>query len=166
MDTIHTLDAVTFRQTPSDGSPFTYYPQSCMLSHAGRLYHQTKDGILDHNAGYRASVDVYVITTKLGISINVRRIYLITYDYTEGFAYFNYVQSSTSGRIVYVMHAVQRLQRFWRSVLAWRLMRKCEVLLLHALCIPRAQQPTWLQRLPVDILLLIQEEARISLPVA
>ena len=152
MAAIHTLDAVACSSTPSDGSPFTYYPQSCMLSHAGRLYHQTNDGILDHNAHYRAVLHDYV-TTKALVSINARRIYLLMCDCMVGFAYFNYVHSRANDRIVYVMHAVKRLQRFWRCVLACRLMRKCEVLLLHALY--KSEQPTLLQCMPVDILRLI-----------
>ena len=155
---IHTLDAVTFRTTPSDGSPFTYYGQSCMLAHAGRLYHQTKHGVLDHNAHYRAALHAYV-TTK---DVNARIIYMIKNDYTEGFAYMNCVQSGTSDRILYVMHAVQRLQRFWRGVLSCRLMRKCELLCMDAVCTSRLQQPTWLQRLPVDTLRLIRDEAMVS----
>ena len=156
MSAIHTLDAVA---CSSDGSPFIYYGQSRMLSHAGRLYHQTHDGVLDQNDKYRAVLHVYVNTSDTNISINARRIYLLTDDCTFGFAYFNYVKSGTSNRIVYVMHAVRRLQRFWRSVLAWRLMRKCEVFFMEALCTSRLHAPTWLQCVPVDILRLIQAEA-------
>ena len=155
MSAIHTLDAVA---CSSDGSPFIYYGQSRMLSHAGRLYHQTHDGVLDQNDKYRAVLHVYVNTSDTNISINARRIYLLTYDCMVGFAYFNYVHSraGTSDRIVYVMHAVKRLQRFWRSR---RLMRKCEVLCMEALCTSRLHAPTWLQCVPVDILRLIQDEA-------
>ena len=160
MSAIHTLDAVACTETPSDGSPFIYYPQSRMLSHAGRLYHQTKDGVLDHNASYRAALDAYddVALGQPMVRINVRRIFLIKYDTVYGptdvFAYMNYVQSSTSDRIVYVMHAVKRLQRFWRSR---RLMHKYELLCMDALCTSRLHPPTWLQCLPVDILRLIRD---------
>ena len=155
MAAIHTLDAVACRETPSDGSPFTYYPQSCMLAHAGRLYHLNKSSVhvLDLDAHYKAALYTYV---DIDIGISARRIFLVKYDtvygLTDNFTYFNYVKSGTIDRIVYVMHAVRRLQRFWR---AWRLMRKCEVLLLHALY--KSEQPTLLQCLPVDILRLIRD---------
>ena len=168
MSAIHTLNAVACRATPSDGSPFIYYGQSRMLSHAGRLYHQTKDGhnailnVLDHNAQYKATLHdcVYVDPGPPSTRINARHIFLVKYDtvyrITDNtyFNYYNYVKSGTSDRMVYIMHAVRRLQRFWR---ARRLMRKCEVLLLHALY--KSEQPTWLQCVPVDILLQIRNEA-------
>ena len=163
---IHALDAATSRQTPSDGSPFTYYRQSCMLAHAGQLYHLTNDSVLDHNARYMAVLDAYV-DVELGrpvVRINVRRIFLIkcdaVYGLTDDFAsYKNYVQSSASDSIVYVIHAVQRLQRFWRGVLSCRVMRKYELLCMDAVCTSRLKQhQTWLQRLPVDILRLIRDE--------
>ena len=154
---IHTLDAVRVTQMPSDGSPFIYYQQSNMLAHAGRLYHLTKSSVhvLNLDAHYKAALYTYV---DIDIGISARRIFLVKYDtvygLTDNFTYKNYVKSGTSDRIVYVMDAVRRLQRFWRSC---RLMRKCEVLLLHALY--KSQEPTWLQCLPVDILLLIRNEA-------
>jgi hypothetical protein len=171
---IHTLDALTVTETPPDGSPFTYYQQSCMLAHAGRLYHQTKVvgqvvgqvPILDHNAHYYAALYTYVDVDpgRPGPSINARRIFLIEYGTIYGlarvgFTYKNYVYSSASGRIVYVMHAVQRVQRFWRGVVSCRVMRKCELLCIHALCTSRLQQPTWLRRLSVDTLRLIRDVA-------
>ena len=182
MATIHTLDAVTFRETPSDGSPFTYYRQSRMLAHAGilyhptpdsrvrvlahagGLYHPTHDGVLDHNAHYKVALHAYVANRGRPVrSINVIRIFLIKYDdvdgLTDGFTYMNYVQSSASDRIGYVMDAVQRMQRFWRGVLSCRLMRKCELLWVDTLCASRLQQQqTWLQRLPVAILRMIRDE--------
>ena len=155
----HTL-AATWLEHPDSSAPCVYYRQSGMLLHAGRLYQiilvKTFDNTLGGGGSYLVQPTLYNYYYR---ARHVRGLELHLVGATDVFYCVEYAHHGLPWRFVYTMPAVLALQRWWRRWHRYRQERalaQCALFMHHAV---RGAGDTWLGRVPVDLLRLVQEYA-------
>ena len=159
----HTL-AATWLEHPDSSAPCVYYRQSGMLLHAGRLYQiivvRTFDPTVSTGGSYlvKATLNNYYFNARHVRCIELHLVGAADVFYCVEYAILNPIHHGLPWRFVYTTPTVRALQRWWRRWHRYRQERAAQSSLFmhHAV---RGAGDTWLGRVPVDLLRVVQEYA-------
>lgn len=160
---MHAL-STTFLDHPNNSAPCIYYRQSGMLLHAGRLYQiiavRTFDPTVSAGGSYlvKPTLNNYYFNARHVRCVELHLVGAADVFYCVEYAILNPIHHGLPWRFVYTTPTVRALQRWWRRWHGYREEQaaKCALFVLHAM---RVEGDTWLRRVPVELLRLVQEYA-------